>query len=290
VQVVRQAILDTAIHYAGRALLARDLALGRVKRQWEIRPSDHCFSRHKIPSGNNQLDAVLAIPTACEPQAALLICHGIGETVQHWHSVQKLLAAHGVISLVFDYSGYGRSSGKFTARQSECDAINSFNYLEQIVTPLPVALLGFSLGSGIAAAVHERVSATSLLLCAAYTSMRDAAGHIGVPKWLRNGVPPIWRADVILRTCKIPVLIVHGQEDRMFPASMAAKLKACCPSCVEFVLVPGHGHKEPYFRPQISYWGHVVSHLIPPATKLKKQMVVSSAAERIAKGDKILPE
>ena len=46
------------------------------------------------------LDAVLVTPDANGARASLLICHGIGETVEHWLAVQQLLAANGVASLV----------------------------------------------------------------------------------------------------------------------------------------------------------------------------------------------
>lgn len=154
------------------------------------------------------------------------------------------------------------SSGKFNARQSERDAIAAFQRLEQLTAPLPVSLLGFSLGSGIAAAMHSRVPANSLLLCAAFTSMRDAACRVGVPRWMRSGVPPIWRAKDELRACKIPVLIVHGEKDRLFPVAMAAELNACCASKCEVVLVPEHGHNEAFYRPRMSYWGPIVTHLL----------------------------
>ena len=97
--------------------------------------------------------------------------------------------------------------------------------------------------------------------------MRDAAGCVGVPRWLRSGVPPIWRAKDVLRVCRVPVLIVHGEKDRLFPVAMAAELGACCASPCEVVFVPGHRHNEPFYRPQMSYWGPVVAHLLACADR-----------------------
>ena len=70
-------------------------------------------------------------------KAALLICHGIGEIVEYWFPVQQLLAANGVASLVFDYSGYGRSSGSIDWSQCELDAIDAFEYLKSIAPSTP---------------------------------------------------------------------------------------------------------------------------------------------------------
>jgi alpha-beta hydrolase superfamily lysophospholipase len=259
---VRQLIFDIAIHFTGRALLARDLALRRVKRRWEIGPSDHGFSRHRIPNGRYVLDAVLAIPGAGRARASVLICHGIGETVQHWFGVQQLLAANGVASLVFDYSGYGLSTGIFHAQRSEADSVAAFHFLEQQVPSLPISLLGFSLGSGIAAAILPHVDARSLVLCAAFTSMRDAAHSVGVPRFLRFGVPAIWHAEGVLRTSKVPVLIVHGERDRLFPVRMASELCAWCGALTQVIIVPELGHNEPFYRPTMAYWAPIVSHLL----------------------------
>jgi alpha-beta hydrolase superfamily lysophospholipase len=259
---VRQLIFDIAIHLTGRALLVRDLALGRVKRKWDITPSDHGFSRHRIQSGRQVLDAVLAMPADGATEASVLICHGIGETVQHWFGVQQLLAANGVGSLVFDYAGFGQSTGIFHAQQSEADSVAALRFLEQQIPSLPVSLLGFSLGSGIAAAILPRVPANGLLLCAAFTSMRDAAHGVGVPRFLRFGVPPIWHAEDVLRTSKVPVLIVHGEKDRLFPVAMASELCAWCSPLTQVIIVPELAHNEPFYRPTMAYWGPIISHLL----------------------------
>ncbi len=265
---MRQPLFDFAVQCAGRVLLARDLVLGRVERNWTIQDrSEPGAARLRIESGKNVLDAVVVVPTAKAARASVLICHGIGETVQHWFAVQQLLAAHGVASLVFDYSGYGKSSGAFGARQSELDAETAFCTLARLTAPLPVSLLGFSLGSGIGAAILPRVPAHSLLLCAAFTSLRDAARSVGVFGILSLATPEIWNSVGALRSCRVPVQIVHGGKDRLFPVAMASNLKNACDSRAELVVVPGVAHNEPYFRPRLSYWGPIIAHLVAlPAT------------------------
>ena len=259
---VRQLIFDIAIHCVGRVLLARDLALGSVKRNWGVKPAEQGVTRLAIQSGRNVLDAVLVMPASKETRASVLICHGIGETVQNWFAIQGLLATCGVASLVFDYSGYGRSSGVFHARQSEQDAVSAFFCLQRLTKPLPISLLGFSLGSGIAIAILGRVHANAMLLCAAFTSLREAVRSVGVLKIFCFAVPPIWCAKDVLRTCNVPVRIVHGEKDRVFPVKMAAELNDFCGSRAEVDIVANLAHNEPYSRPQMSYWGPIASHLL----------------------------
>jgi uncharacterized protein len=218
-------------------------------------------SRHSIVSGASRLDAIFVEPTSRPAVAALLLCHGIAETVEQWFGVQQILAANGVASLAFDYSGYGKSAGRPDWDQFELDAIASFDLLHQLAPDLPLSVLGFSLGSGVAVATINRVRAERLILCEAFTSFRVAAHSFLIPKALSSLVPPIWHAEEQLCNCKLPVLIVHGEKDRLFPFQMATDLAAFCSPNAEVVLVPDTTHNQPFRKPHISYWGPIISHI-----------------------------
>jgi hypothetical protein len=62
------------------------------------------ISGHSIASSDSSLDAVYVEPAGRALQFVVLICHGIGEIVDGCLPVQRLLAANGAASLVFDYS------------------------------------------------------------------------------------------------------------------------------------------------------------------------------------------
>lgn len=225
--------------------------------------ADPSASQHSIPSGNNVIDAVLVEPAASSALASVLICHGIGENVQRWFPVQRLLAANGVASLVFDYSGYGRSTGSVDWTQCDLDTLSAFQYLQKLAPHLPISILGFSLGSGPAAAIAHRVAAHRLVLCAAFTSFRAAVCATGLPSRLSFLAPPIWSARESLRSCALPVLVVHGEKDRLFPVQMARDLVALCPGPAELLVVPGLAHNQPFRKPNLSYWGLIISRIIP---------------------------
>jgi uncharacterized protein len=237
-----------------RACLARDWLLGRLPPLGEDERGG--LSRQRIASGRNTLDAVFVRPTREPARTALLICHGIAETVRHWVPVQRLLAEHGAASLVFDYSGYGRSTGRIEAAQCERDAMAAYERLRGLTGAESAAVLGFSLGSGIAAAVTSRIRPTRLVLCAGFTSFRAAAHSVGVPAGLGPFIPPLWHAEESLRGCSLPILVVHGEQDRLFPVRMGSELAACCGA--EERIVPETSHTEPYFRPSREYWEPIV--------------------------------
>ncbi len=58
--------------------------------------------------------------------------------------------------------------------------------------------------------------------------------------------------------CEAPVLVVHGEEDRLFPVAMGRQLHASCGYSAQFLVIPGHGHNEPFHRPTMAYWGPVI--------------------------------
>jgi len=224
--------------------------------------SELTVSRRTITSGRQLLDGVFAAPVKEPVRASVLLCHGIGETVEHWFGVQRLLAAQGVASLVFDYSGYGKSTGGIRWEQCEDDAIAASDTLKALLPDVPISMLGFSLGSGIAAAVLDRVSPAHLVLCSSFTSFQAAACRAGLPRKLLFLLPPIWNTEKSLRRCSLPVLVLHCEQDRLFPTQMASKLASCNQERTQLAIISDQQHNAPFRRPELRYWGHVVSFLL----------------------------
>jgi uncharacterized protein len=247
-----------AITCISRYMILRDQALGWTKAGRRPAGVDERASRHTIRSAESVLDSVFVEPVSGAANAAVLLCHGIGETVEQWFGVQQLLAANSVASLVFDYSGYGRSTGRPDWEQFERDAVAAFDVLRELTRGLPLSVIGFSLGSGVATATINQLAAHRLILCEAFTSFRSAATAAWIPRPLTLLVPPIWHAAEPLSQCKLPVLVVHGENDRLFPVRMAAELAAYCRPEARMVVVPGVSHNQPFRTPRLSYWGPVI--------------------------------
>lgn len=251
-----------ALTIGSRAIHLRDRVLGRIPSR-TLQSPGLVLTSLTIPSGRNRLDAIYAAPGSVPARAAVLICHGIGEVVSQWVPIQVLLAAHGVASLVFDYSGYGRSTGRPTPAQLEHDAIASFTHMRDL-TSLPISLLGFSLGTGIVPAILDRVAAHRLVLCESFTSFRAATRRVGIPSFLSLLIPPIWDSRQTLRSAAHRVLLVHSTGDRLFPIAMARELVACCGQRAHLQIVEGLGHNEPFYKPTRAYWDPIAEFITAP--------------------------
>lgn len=243
-----------AITCISRVLCLRDRVRRRRKRSRKADTGGSAASRHRVETENSVLDAVFVQPEGRCAAASLLICHGIGETVDSWRRVQHLLALEGVASLVFDYAGYGKSTGQVRAAQCERDAVASSRLLLELAPDLPLGLLGFSMGSGVACAVAGETSARVLVLCAAFTSFRKAVQRLHLPA---SFAPDVWDNTRALRSGRIPVLLMHAERDRLFPPEMAYALEQACTTPARVVVVPGLDHDGPCFRPEPRYWAQV---------------------------------
>jgi pimeloyl-ACP methyl ester carboxylesterase len=250
-----------ALVCGSHAIQVRDRMLGRVPRRSGV-ASGMTLTPLAIRSGRNVLDAVFAAPAGEPARAAVLICHGIGEIVSQWMPIQRLLAAHGVSSLVFDYSGYGRSTGWPTPAQIEDDAVATFGRLHELASGGPVSLLGFSLGTGVVPAILHRVPAHRLVLCAAFTSFRAAARGVCIPGFLSALVPPVWASERALRSSSHRVLLVHSARDRLFRVAMAEELAAFCGERASLRIVEGLRHNEPFYKPTAAYWDPIAQFLV----------------------------
>ncbi len=122
---MRDGLVSFLLTIINRFMLRRDRLNGRMRQLLANLPIDG--ERLVIASGNRRLSAVYL--SAGDDSSAILICHGIGELVEYWGKVQGLLRDMGVSSLVFNYSGYGESSGTVSTAHCEEDAIAAYREL-----------------------------------------------------------------------------------------------------------------------------------------------------------------
>lgn len=246
---MRKAILSLLLRATSRTLLRTDRMNGTMEQM--LRAFPFAEQRLVIPSGGRRLSAVYV--SAGDDTPAVLVCHGIGELVEYWGKVQDLLKGMGVSSLVFNYSGYGTSTGHLSTAHCEEDAIAAFRELAGRGYR-SIVLLGFSLGSGVGAAVASRVDIAGLVLCEGFSTLREGAMAMGFPRWVTRVVPNVWDTVNRVGKLKVPVLVVHSDVDGLFPMSMAKRVAEACGSHGRLIEVNGLSHNAPIFSPTEDYW------------------------------------
>jgi alpha-beta hydrolase superfamily lysophospholipase len=219
------------------------------------------YERLSIASGDRTLDATL-VRAAADSAPALLIFHGTAEAVSYWADTQALLYRHGITSMVFDYSGFGRSSGRPTAAHLEEDADSAYADFARRVDPRTRHyVLGYSLGTGVVLDAIQRFepAPSGVVFMASYSSARDGAVAFGlIPRWATFLLPDMWNNVRDTRNLRQPLLVVQSDADQLFPVSMAKAVYNAATVPKQMVVLHGYRHEDGHQRPTDDYWAPVV--------------------------------
>jgi uncharacterized protein len=229
------------------------------------------FTTVSIRSGDRTLDATL-VRAAADSAPALLIFHGTAEAVSYWADTQALLYRHGITSMVFDYSGFGRSTGRPTMAHLEQDADAAYaEFTRQIGQRTRPYVLGYSLGTGV---VFEAVGRWTLqpagvVFAASYSSAREGAVAFGlVPQWATFLLPDVWNNVRDARNLRQPLLVMQSDADQLFPVRMARAVFDAATVPKQMVVLHGYRHEDGHQRPTDNYWAPVIRFMttgVPPA-------------------------
>lgn len=183
------------------------------------------------------------------PGATYTLVYFHGARVNLSGSVYRLRAfrAAGYNVLAIDYRGFGRSSPALPSEESVYeDAEAAWKWLdERVPDPRRRILYGHSLGGPIAAEVALRGgNAAALVLESTFPSLREVAaarawGFLPVDRLLTQQLDLAAK----LRRVSLPVLIVHGSQDRIVPPAMALRLFEAAREPKRLLWVEGAGHR-----------------------------------------------
>ena len=182
-----------------------------------------------------------------------LHCHGNAENLRSMAWRQEMFSSYGYGFFAFDYEGYGRSSGKASEAAAKRDVLAAWNYLtaEEKIPPSRIVIHGFSLGTGVATFLASQVKeAKALILEAPFTSTY-AVAHL---QWIPGNR---FKSIDLISGIKFPVMIIHGDRDRIIPFSHGKMMYEKAPHNKQFFHVRGAGHNDLIATAGKSYWQQI---------------------------------
>ena len=168
--------------------------------------------------------------------------HGNGEQLLDQMDLGQRLHSWGLGFLAVEYPGYGASPGSPTEDGIYAAADAGLAWLRaQGVPPERTVLSGRSIGTGVAVEMARRGHGSRVMLVSPYTSIADIAA-LGFP-FLPTKLLVRDRFDTASKApdVKLPVLIIHGEQDTLIPVEMGRELGTRFPhATVETVAGAGH--------------------------------------------------
>ncbi|MGH8798688.1 MAG: alpha/beta hydrolase [Casimicrobiaceae bacterium] len=222
-----------------------------------------------MPDGVQEFD--IPVAAAAEPQRihawwwpaaggkpdapAILYLHGA-----RWSLTGQLfriaeLRDFGFSVLAIDYRGFGKSDGDLPTEKTVYeDAHAAWNWLAaRQPDPARRFIYGHSLGGAVAIDLAASLSgdgaaappAAGLIVESSFTSLEDMAKALTYP-WLPVGLLLSQKFDSATKMAKVrlPVLIVHGEADRIVPARFSEELYQAAMGPKKLLLIEGGTHNN----------------------------------------------
>lgn len=173
----------------------------------------------------------------------MLFCHGNGGNIGDRVGNAALLAAAGFDVLLFDYRGYGISTGSpdELGTYRDARAARATVLARRAIDPARVFYLGESLGGAVALRLAVDAPPRGLILQSTFTSIRDVARHHYpfVPTAL---VPDVYPSLKLIGQLRVPLLLLHGDRDETVPLKFAQALFSAAPQPKRLHVFPGRAH------------------------------------------------
>ena len=163
------------------------------------------------------------------------------------------LTADGTGLLALCYRGFGGSTGRPTEDGLIRDARAAYDFARKRDPGKRIILFGESLGTGVAVALAAEREVAGVILDAPYTSTADvgAAAYPFAPvRWF---IKDTFRSDERITRVRAPLLVLHGEQDRVIPVRFGERLFTLANEPKHMVLFPqgGHVNLDDYGAPSV---------------------------------------
>ncbi|MBU1105287.1 MAG: alpha/beta hydrolase [Candidatus Riflebacteria bacterium] len=199
---------------------------------------------------NISLDAVFAQTTAAAKNGkTILFSHGnAGNLLHRVGKIDKMCEA-GFDVLIYDYRGFGRSTGTPTVAGAIIDGKTALQWLlsEKKLKPDKIVLYGESLGTGVAAEIlrDTKTSFAAMVLESGFASLGAQASR-RIPLIGRYILKKDLPTSETIKNYHGRLLLIHSRKDGIIPYSDGELVFASCPSDYKTMYtIETAGHNDP---------------------------------------------
>jgi fermentation-respiration switch protein FrsA (DUF1100 family) len=199
---------------------------------------------------------------AREARGAVLVSHGNAGSIELRIGLAQAFLEHRWSVLLYDYRGYGQSTGRPSEPGTYLDAEAAHEHLVRVegVVPERIVLHGESLGVGVALELALRRPVAAVVAECGFTSISDMAA--GLYPFLPARLLARIRYDNLAKVARlgVPLLVIHSPHDEIVPFTHAERLFTAAREPKRLLSTEG-GHNDGGFLRRAAWIAEVGSFL-----------------------------
>lgn len=177
------------------------------------------------------------------PDGVILFFHGNAGSLSSWGQIGDSLSEYNYDVLIFDYRGYGKSTGEVTEENIFSDSEFIYKELEEKYGEDNIIIYGRSIGSAPASFLASKFKPKAVILETPFTNFTELAKTY-FPFIPGSLLQFKFENDRYLKKYDGPIFIIHGTEDEVIPFAHSEKLSEILPAVKKFMKVPGGHHND----------------------------------------------
>lgn len=159
-------------------------------------------------------------------RVTLLFCHGNAGNISHRLESIALFNSLGLNVLIFDYRGYGQSTGRVSEQGLYLDVHAMWLELtdKRGIRPDDIVVFGRSLGAAVASRLAAKVRPGGVILESAFASVPDMAAQLY--PWLPARLLARFQLDNVqhVKAVQAPLLVIHSEDDEIIPYGQGLRI------------------------------------------------------------------
>jgi len=194
---------------------------------------------------------------AKKPKAKILFFHGNAQNLSAHFAMLSWLVDHNYDLMIFDYPGYGKSTGTPTPESTTRSGVEALKKIESLNPNLPLFVYGQSLGGQImqkSLNLYEKKNYKAVFIESSFLSYRSVARSVVKKSWITWLFQPVawlvmsdhWAGDPGLIS-PIPVYVMHGDQDTVVSIDQGERIFKQAKEPKQWKVFQGGAHSNSYF-------------------------------------------
>ncbi len=198
----------------------------------------------------------------------LIYFHGNAGNIYHRIPDLLQLQRFGINVMGVSYRGYGKSGGAPSEEGIYQDGEAVFDYATEVLgfPQSEIIIFGRSIGTTVAINSAKNRAIGGLILVTPLTSAKAHAKAVGLG-FLSPLAGDAFDNVTRIKEVKVPLLVIHGTDDRVIPFSMGRQLFDSAQTKKQFITIEGAGHNNLQADYGQAYWSAIAGFIRQTANR-----------------------